>query len=344
MLRILFSSHVFAPAVGGIERVSELLAAEFAAQGHDVHLITQTGGPVAGYPYPVSRRPGARELLRLTRWCDVCFHNNISLPRAWPLLLVRRPWVIAHHVWIPRSGVAARLKRLALRFATGISVSSAIARHVDAPSTIIPNPYDDGLFRILPGVPRNRDLVFVGRLVSDKGVFVLLEALALLAARKFRPRLTVVGDGPEKRALIAKVEALDLQGRVVFPGTVRGEALVRILNEHRVLVAPSLWDEPFGLVALEGIACGCVPVGSAGGGLKEAMGECGETFPNGNASALARVIESLLLDPARQTALREKAPEHLRRHTRSAVAAAYLDVFAQALAASSMGTAEASRV
>ena len=334
-MRILFSSHVFSPSVGGIETVSRLLAREFVRQGHQVRLITQTPGDPECEDFAIYRRPSARELLRLVRWCDVCFHNNISLPKAWPLLLVRRPWVVAHHVWIPESGIAARAKRHALRHAAGsISVSRAIADHLETPSKIIPNPYDDSLFRVDAGAGRTRDLVFLGRLVIDKGADLLLSAVAALARDGLHPTVTIVGGGPEEAALRAQVQSAGLSSAVNFTGPRSGAALVELLNQHRVLVIPSRWQEPFGVVALEGIAAGCVVVGSNGGGLPDAIGACGESFPNGDADALASVLAALLRDPARYAALRRGAERHLHRHNRAQVASEYLGVFAQALRAS----------
>jgi len=331
-MRILFSSHVFAPSVGGLETVSQALAGEFMRQGHEVRLITQTSG--AGddrYPFPIRRRPSASELLADVRWCDVYFHNNISLPRAWPLLCVRRPWIVAHHVWIPHTGLAGRLKRAALRFATGIAVSNAVAAHLSTSSQVIPNPYDEASFRELSHIPRTRDIVYLGRLVSDKGVEILIAALAKLGARGCRPSVTIIGTGPEEASLRNRAAAMGLESSVAFVGARRGDELVELLNAHRLIVIPSLWQEPFGIVALEGMACGCVPVGSSGGGLGEAIGECGESFPNGDAEALCVVLEGLLKDPARQARLRSRSSEHLRRHTRANVAQQYLRVFANAL-------------
>ena len=335
-MRILFSSHVFAPSVGGIETVSRLLADEFARQGHEVRLITQTPGPAShDADYRVHRKPSAKLLLEAARWCDVFFHNNISLPRAWPLLLVRRPWVIAHHTWIPESGLAARLKRRALRYADGcISISNAVASHLETPSQIIPNAYDDSLFRTIAGVERTRDVVFLGRLVSDKGADLLVAALVRLASEGYRPTATIVGEGPEEAGLRAYVQSAGLSSTVTFAGSRRGPDLVQLLNQHRVLVIPSRWQEPFGVVALEGIASGCVVIGSSGGGLPDAIGACGEVFPNGNSNALASLLAGVLRDPARYTALRRGAERHLSRHSRAQVASEYLNVFARALTSS----------
>jgi glycosyltransferase involved in cell wall biosynthesis len=277
--------------------------------------------------FAIWRRPRGRELLNLVRWCDVFFHNNISLPKTWPLWLVRRPWVVAHHVEIPRTGLAARAKRYALRYAAScISISKPIAAHLDTPSVVIPNPYDHTMFRVIPGVERTRDLIFLGRLVSQKGADLLLLALEKLAREGLRPTVTIVGAGPEESALRMQAEASGLGARVVFAGKRVGEDLAVLLNQHRVLVVPSRGEEAFGLVALEGIAAGCVVVGSTSGGLPEAIGACGETFPNGDAEALAEVLSRILRNPARYEALRAGAESHVRRHTCPQIAADYLRV------------------
>jgi glycosyltransferase involved in cell wall biosynthesis len=95
-------------------------------------------------------------------------------------------------------------------------------------------------------------------------------------------------------------------------------------------VVPSRWREPFGIVALEGIACGCVVVGSAEGGLAEAIGPCGLTFPNGDAQALANALSRLLENPAECDRLRQNAAAHLARFTPRHVAGLYLDAMKSA--------------
>ena len=91
-MKILLSSYVFAPSIGGIETVSALLAPEFIKAGHEVILITLTAKEDdVERPYRVIRRPSPTQLIGLVRWCDVYFQNNISLMLAWPLLFVRRP-------------------------------------------------------------------------------------------------------------------------------------------------------------------------------------------------------------------------------------------------------------
>jgi glycogen(starch) synthase len=329
-MRILFYSPAFLPHVGGLELNVANLATRFVAAGHEVTVVTRTeGSGPDDSPFRVVRRPGPLELLRWTRWCDVFHQPNVSLRGLWPLLLVRRPWVVSHHSWYCRTDgrIAWQdgLKRWLLRYAAAsISVSQAIADDLATPSVVVPNPYRDDLFRLLPAVARTEELAFVGRLVSDKGVDVLLDALGLLASEGLRPRLAVVGEGPERPRLEEQAERLGIAGQVGFLGTRTGEELVEILNRHRVLVVPSRYREPFGIVALEGIACGCMVVGSEGGGLKGAIGPCGETFRNGDAADLARVLGRLLRHPETHGEYLRHAEGHLARHKADRAAAAYL--------------------
>ena len=166
----------------------------------------------------------------------------------------------------------------------------------------------------------------LGRLVSDKGVDLLLEALALLRQQHLAPRLTIIGDGPERPALQAQAEAAGLSHQVSFLGPLSGEPLRAALARHRVIVMPSRWAEPFGIVALEGMACGCVPIGSSGGGLAEALGNAGLVFQTGSAQQLAACIASLLADETLWRRLQAAGAAQLREFHPATVAARYLTV------------------
>lgn len=337
-MKLLVYSPAFLPQVGGLEIAVATLCDQLAHAGHEVVVATRTAGATdTAAAYRVVRRPAAPELLRWVRWCDIFFQANVSLRGLWPLLLTRRPWVVSHHSWYCRTdGRIAwpdRLKRWLLRFAAAsIPVSPALAADLPTPSTVIPNSYREELFRVLPGIERSNDLVFVGRLVSDKGVDILLEALALLAKGGFEPQLTIVGDGPEAPRLKEQAARLGIAGRVDFLGLRKDCELVEVLNRHRVLVVPSRYREPFGIVALEGIACGCLVVGSEGGGLKGAIGPCGWTFRNGDAGDLARVLGGVLRHPERDAEILRHAGEHLARHSLEVTTRAYLRVLETALA------------
>jgi glycogen synthase len=170
-------------------------------------------------------------------------------------------------------------------------------------------------------------LAFVGRFVSDKGAALLIEALARLKPSGMTPRLLMIGDGPERRNLEEQARRLDLAGQIEFAGSRRDEALVEALNSASILVVPSLFKEPFGIVALEGIACGCAVIASGGGGLPEAVGSCGLTFTNGDVPALTGCIAELLENPERRRNLLAGAAQHLAGFTAEAVAERYLELF-----------------
>jgi glycosyltransferase involved in cell wall biosynthesis len=278
-------------------------------------------------------RPGA--LIELVRWCDVYFQNNISLLFAWPLLLIRRPWVVAHHTWLRpdgrRPGLKARLKRALIASASNTTISSAVAADLPVPSTVVGNPYSKAFFKIHSGIARDRELVFLGRLVPDKGADLLIGALAELRKTGLQPKLTIIGSGSEEEALRRQVEKLELRSQVEFVGTKSPEETARLLNGHQILVVPSRWVEPFGLVALEGIACGCVVVAAHSGGLPEAVGPCGLFFPSGDRPALTETLHTLLTRPELVQKLRAEAEDHLRQFDAATVAARYLTIFKQAL-------------
>lgn len=335
-MRIALLSHCFYPRIGGIETMTETLAEGFLRAGHEVVVVTQT--QEAGsrtFEYEVVRCPNAQRLLGIARWCDVYFQNNISLGALWPMMFIRRPLVITHATWIERTDGSRswrdHLKRFVLRYAVCISNSRAVAASMPVPSTVIGNPYQDRLFVEIPGIDRDRDLVFLGRLVSDKGPHLLLDALDQLRTWGHKPAVTFIGAGGELDSLRARVDAMGLAAAVEFVGPKRGAELVRLLNRHRIMVVPSIWKEPFGIVALEGAACGCVVAGSSGGGLADAIGPCGPTFPNGDAAALAKTLRELLESPDKMRAYRAAAPAHLQRHTADFVTARYLEVISGAV-------------
>jgi glycogen synthase len=331
-MKILISSHAFSPSIGGLETVSRLLATEFNMLGHDVVVITQTAGASdEKFPFRIIRCPSVTKLFRLIKWCDVFWQNNLSVRTIWPALFLRKPIVITHqgsYALRPHGlDLLLRLKHWLVDRTTSVAISEAVARCFETQSVIIPNPYDARVFKVRSTSTPREDLVFVGRLVSEKGLDTLLESLVGLRQRGLNLRLTIVGSGPEEKAMRELARKLDLENQVTFVGAKAPAQIAEILNQHRILVVPSRYDEPFGVVALEGIASGCVVVGSRGGGLHEAIGPCGATFPNGDATALADVLTKLLNEPNESDRLRANAAAHLARFHPSVIATRYVDLF-----------------
>lgn len=328
-MHIALTSHSFAPSVGGIESASLSLAREFVRSGRQVTVVTQTPGPAIVDGIAVVRQPTRRQLSSVVSASDVLLQNNISLRTLWPALSRRIPVVVIVATWLRRPdgrvGLRDRLKQFALRRARVVAVSTAIADHLSVSCEVINNSYRADVFGPLDHVQVDREFVFVGRLVSDKGVDVLLRALAAVGASGIAPSLTIVGDGPERLSLGVLADELGLAAHVDFVGSVQGDDLNRLLNRHHTIVVPSTWHEPFGIVALEGIASGCVAVVSDGGGLPEAAGPCGLTFPNGDVESLTEQLKAAM-DPAVRQDLRAHADAHLAAHSPQEEARRYLEL------------------
>lgn len=315
---------------GGMETFSQTLAQQLTLLGHTVNLITDTFYEDEDvFAFHVLRKPSFFKLLKDVAKSDVVICNGISLKFLLPVLCWKNKTIVIHHNWYSGKGLQSILsvfKRSLCHLYTNISVSQAIAARLSVSSEVVPNPYDATLFRLISTAKRNKDLVFLGRLVSDKGVDILLDSLKLLKDKNILPSCTIIGSGPELQNLKKLVKRYVLQEQVTFVDKKSGKALVDLLNQHKIMVVPSRWDEPFGIVALEGMACGCVIVGSSGGGLPEAIGPCGTTFPNNDAQALFTQLERLLKQPEELNKYQNAFDLHLRKHHPEIVVQAYLNI------------------
>ncbi|MBI3921268.1 MAG: glycosyltransferase family 4 protein [Armatimonadetes bacterium] len=135
---------------------------------------------------------------------------------------------------------------------------------------------------------------YVGRLVEEKGVDVLLRALASLPDRFV---LAVAGTGRVENALRALSRELGLESRVRWLGKVAREELPLHLSAFDALVLPSrslpVWQEQFGMVLAEAMLCKVPVIGSSCGAIPEVIGEAGLIFPEGDAGALAERLKQI---------------------------------------------------
>lgn len=329
-VKILIATRVFAPQIGGVETVAALLARALCGLGHEVTILTSTAANSDGPSGTVVvRKPSPIHTFRLYLKTDAVILMGATVRLGWPLFFLSRPALISHQGFPPAKNpgaLAGWIRRAMIRRTRHVACSRALANALGYPCETVGNPYDDEAFQVDSSSRRERELIFVGRLVPEKGADVLLDALHLLGRGGLKPRLTIVGAGPMLPALEAQARRLNLGAQVEFTGPVVGKPLAALLNCHRILVVPSRWNEPFGIVALEGIACGCLVAGSSGGGLPEAIGNCGGVFPNGDASALAFLLERLLRDAEHRNPPEACIEQHLERHRPRRVAKRYLEV------------------
>ena len=324
----------FYPTLGGVTTFSAVVAREWVIAGHDVTLITDVECDprvLQTLSFPCVSRRQTVAVYRAAMRCDVFVQNNVSVRALWPLLGGLGKYVVIHHGYYHSSAEAPRLLEglklsIARRLAFNTFVSEAVRDHVGTYGPVMANPYDDSRFRLL-GHDRDIDVAFVGRLVSQKGATVLIDALAEMHRNGMRPTVAIVGDGPERRVLEEQVKGLRLSQTVNFLGRRSHDELPHILNRTKIMAVPSLVQEGLPIAVLEGIACGCVVVGSIAGGLPEAIGPCGEVFPMGDPKTCARILTEMLERPQALEGYRSQALRHIDRNRSQAVARNYIQYF-----------------
>jgi 2-deoxystreptamine N-acetyl-D-glucosaminyltransferase/2-deoxystreptamine glucosyltransferase len=185
------------------------------------------------------------------------------------------------------------------------TVSSWLAAEVTAmlPSVapmVAPMPVSVDLFS--PGTDRaSHRLLFVGRLNRQKGVDRLLEAISLMQQRV---TLDIVGDGPDLGVLRERAAALGIDERVVWHGAVPQPAVPAFYRSATALVVPSI-GEGLGLVAVEAQLSETPVVAFASGGVVDAITdqETGILVPPNDVAALARALDAIVGDAARQRSI-----------------------------------------
>ncbi|MCC4227316.1 glycosyltransferase family 4 protein [Zunongwangia profunda] len=337
-MKILFFSYKFFPDVGGIEVNSEILANYFVEFGADVKLVTTSSSDDVNeenFLFQVYRNPNISQLFKLFNWADIVYENNPCLSLAYPQIFFRKKHVIALRTWVSRLDGSQALpdklkKKWLLKADKIIAVSEEVRLRTFKDAVVIGNPYRASLFVNL-NIQKTRDFVFLGRVVSDKGADMCIELIRKFSTEdNFKNRrsfgLTIIGEGEDLIKLKALVNKLGLKDYVRFTGILRGEELVKELNKHFYLLAPSRWREPFGNVALEGMASGCLPIVSDGGGLVDAVGNAGIIFKRNNDQDFYEKISYLLQNSDYENEVRANFTNHLENHKPQNVAKRYYQV------------------
>jgi glycogen(starch) synthase len=327
-MNILITSRLFLPHLGGSIDSCCFLAKGLQDLGHQVKITTRTPAGMAAaeadrdWPELI-RCPSMRQQFELAQWCDVALQIELSIKDALPLLIMRKPIVPTIHTNMhacdgQRTPLQILIKRELLKFFPTIAVSRFVARDWDLDAEPIITTYDDTVFHLPdPAVPRTNDIIFLGRHVSEKGVHILIEALLLLKNRGIRPKTTILGDGPLRKELEDTVGKADMNSWIHFAGRLETKDMVELMHRTRIQVVPSVWEEPLGLVVMQGMACGCRVIASNCGGIPEAGGHVAIYCHPDNAEDLADKIESTLALPAELTTdEREELDAHLAAFTR----------------------------
>jgi glycosyltransferase involved in cell wall biosynthesis len=276
-----------------------------------------------------------------------------------------QPDVVHAHWWFPSGLVGTWLSKLShtplvttlhgtdVRIARSVSMSRPAFRHVlqnsrattavsrwlaheaqslvSTPAPLVaPMPVATELFSP-GGVRKQNALLFVGRLTKQKGVDLLLRALAKLPARV---TLDVVGDGDERSPLERLAGELGVSARVRWHGSQPQNALVQFYRSATALVVSSA-DEGLGLVAVEAMLCDTPVVAFESGGLPDVVqhDRTGLLVSERSPDALADAIAQLLARPDRGQALGGAGRMHaLATFAPESVARRYIDIYRTAIA------------
>jgi glycosyltransferase involved in cell wall biosynthesis len=314
MLRVAITADPYLPVppvfYGGIERVIDLLARGLAARGHEITVFAHPHSRTAGTLHPYGAPPHAgfaaraRELWQLgsglfarRRQFDVV-HSFGRLAAMLPVLPIRGLAKIqSYQRAVPWAGVrhAARLGGPTICF-TGCSRSlyaGALATREGAGRwyTVF-NPVDLTHYMPVRAVPADAPLVFLGRLERIKGPHHAI-AIARAAGRRLVIAGNIVREGPEAdfydRAIAPHVDGT----RVEYAGPVDDGQKNALLGSAAALLMPIEWDEPFGIVMAEAMACGTPVIGFARGSVPEVVRDGVTGFVCGSIDEAAAAVGRL---------------------------------------------------
>ena len=344
-MRVLFWSETFWPRIGGVERLASGLLPALRDRGHEFAVVTWVddgaapegcfeGIRIHRFPF-FSRSPRedaastleqVNEVRRLKRsFVPDLVHVNSCGRSAWFHLVTNAaaaPTLVTVHEPLAAEVAPASVAGRLLATASWIACCSNAVRETVCRASPLLGARASVIDNALPSVcaappplslqpPR---LLFVGRLVSEKGLDALMGALPPLFTRVPDARLVIAGDGALRPHLEARAAELALAPYVTFVGAVSPETVRPMMAAASIVIVPSR-VEGFGLVALEAAMMGRPVVATRVGGLPHVVqhGVTGLLVDADDPRGFVRAVEMLIEDPdtarrlgatARQEALR----------------------------------------
>lgn len=214
-----------------------------------------------------------------------------------------------------------RLRRHArkhVRKADALIANSDFMRdlHSDLPGDIkrVYNSIDTTRFSPAPvDTDGKTHVLFVGRPRPEKGVETLLRAVQRLQADHPDLVLDIVGTDTPPPWMEGVIEALGIGDRVMFHGRVPFDELVDWYNRTDIVAFPSAWQEPFGRVPMEAMACGTPVIATKVGGVPEVVGDAGVLIRPGSSKQLSAQLRLLADDQTKRKELGEKGRERVEQ-------------------------------
>ncbi|MFZ0422331.1 MAG: glycosyltransferase family 4 protein [Xanthobacteraceae bacterium] len=286
---------------GGIERIIDLLAQELVRRGHEVTLFAHPASASAGrfIPYPGKSSASALDTVRnaatiarfvLDGGADVV-HSFSRLAYLLPILPLRIPKLMTY-----QRAITPRSIRLGDLMSRGSLQFAAISNHMMKPVAnigrwhVVPNCASLKDYEFQPKIGSDAPLMFLGRIEEIKGPHVAIDV-----ARRSGLKLCIAGNVPagEERFFESRIRPFIDGDAVVYVGPVDDAEKNRLLGRARALLMPVLWEEPFGIVMVEAMACGTPVLGLNRGAVPEVVEEGVSGFVRSDIDGLVEAVARL---------------------------------------------------
>jgi glycogen(starch) synthase len=367
-MRILFWTESFWPSIGGVETFSRQVLPRMRSRGITFCVVTGAGAAPAGTSYAVdgipvrawpfyetlARRDPSRlaalrgEIRELKNEFqpDLVHLNTLTYSAVFHLETrdaCPAPVLVTIHSALEQQdtgpdSIGGRVLRSADRInaCSNAVLAEARRRLPDRAPRMTSIPYGAEI----PGAavrPRQLEepvILCYGRMVRPKGFDLALQAFAAIVRTWPQARLCLAGDGPERPRLEELAARLGVEDRVDFAGWVKPDDVPELLNRATLVVVPSRWEEPFGLVALEAGAMARPVIAARAGGLAEAVEHqrTGWLVTRESVAEFATAIDRLLREPELAEALGQAARRRVAdRFSWDRCARSYEDLYRELL-------------
>jgi glycogen(starch) synthase len=343
---IVLSTYTFLPDIGGIATNKYTLAKALVKAGHKVTVVTPTVGEWKGeFALTIISKPSVWQLISTYRSADIVLFSNLSIKLGWPAVFLNGNFGLHHHSssafnrnekktlkTIVKSFVENALINKSTHFVNSeftqedagefFNNHKVIVTYPIASQTKIPN-------QVINNYTNKKDAVFVGRIEEEKGVNFLVDNIDLIKSVLNINTLYFAGDG----GALKRIEEKKIDG-VKFMGPIDLVEVKKIMANSEYVFVPSIWKEPFGNVAVEGVSSGAVVIASNRGGLPEAAGNCSILFDFENGKSFEQSLirakkqrENCMNDIAFRQQYFNSANEHLNQFTPEKIAQLIVDAY-----------------
>lgn len=253
---------------------------------------------------------------QLTRGTQIPYVSELHHMEGYPRAVNWREWLyrmaaFQYIRWVQHHAAA-------IRVVNSVEMPQLLHRLGVPPEKILILPsqtIDSNLFHPDPGVSRRFDVLFVGRLVANKGIFTILDAIAQVKTRHPAVKLGMLGHGPLQKAIEKRITARNLQENITLIPRLESASDVAMLYQQSAMLVCASTSEGGPRVTVEAMACGVPVISTPVGAMPDVVqnGENGLLF-NWSVTELAQKITLLLDQPAMRQQLAERGQQSVQSY------------------------------